>query len=168
MGVLHRAVPNHKFNQIFLKEWRIARNYHPEYSPHRTNFCSKFQVALTPSRKMLPKVQAVQNNTSLENSWKCRWSFVSVRNLLKSEEFRQISLTGVRITFAQYCMELPTKYFEESWGFNNLFRKATHSHFLSGYNELDHFTLNAYWVYLAVQSFLFFLFFLQFFYSSLN
>ena len=51
MGVLHRAVPNHKFNQIFLKEWRIATNYHPEYSPHRTNFRSKFQVALTPSRK---------------------------------------------------------------------------------------------------------------------
>ena len=43
MGVLHRAVPNHKFNHIFLKEWRIATNYHPEYSPHRTNF--RFEIS---------------------------------------------------------------------------------------------------------------------------
>ena len=68
MGVLHRAVPNHKFSQIFLKEWTIATNYCPEYSPHRTNFRSKFRVALTLSRNMSLKVGAVQNNTCLENS----------------------------------------------------------------------------------------------------
>ena len=55
-GVLHRAVPNHKFNQIFLKGWTIATNFRPEYLPHRTNFRSKFRVALTPSRIMSPKV----------------------------------------------------------------------------------------------------------------
>ena len=104
MGVLHRAVPNHKFSQIFLKEWTIATNYRPEYSPHRTNFRSKFRVALTPSRNMSPKVRAVQNNTCLENSQKCRRSFVSVKNSSKSQEFRRISSTGVCITFAQYCM----------------------------------------------------------------
>ena len=84
MGVLHRAVPNHKFNQIFLKEWRIATNYCPEYSPHRTNFCLKFRVALTPSRNMSLKVQAIQNYTCLENSQKCCRSFVLVKNSSKS------------------------------------------------------------------------------------
>ena len=90
MGVLQRAVPNQKFNQIFLKEWTIATNFRPEYSPHRTSFRSKFRVALTPSRNMSPKVRAVQNNTSLENSrGNCRGSFVSVKNSSKSREFRR-------------------------------------------------------------------------------
>ena len=111
MGVLHRAVPNHKFSQIFLKEWTIATNYRPEYSPHRTNFRSKFRVALTPSRNMSPKVRAVQNNTCLENSRKCRRSFVSVKNSSKSQEFRRISSTGVCITFAQYCTFLISAIF---------------------------------------------------------
>ena len=56
IGVLHRAVPNHKFNQIFLRRITIATNFHPEYSPHRMNCLLKFQVALTPSRNMLLKV----------------------------------------------------------------------------------------------------------------
>ena len=61
MGVLHRAVPNHKFSQIFLKEWTIAMNYRPEYSPHGMNFRSKFRVALMPSRNMLPNFHRKAN-----------------------------------------------------------------------------------------------------------
>ena len=80
------------------------RIFAPKNSPHRTNFRSKFRVAFTPSRNLSPKVRAVQNNTCLENSRKCRRSFVSVKNSSKSQEFRRISSTGVCITFAQYCI----------------------------------------------------------------
>ena len=104
MGVLHSVVTNHKFNQIFLRRMNNTTNFRPENSPHRTNFRSKFRVAFTPSRNLSPKVRAVQNNTCLENSRKCRRSFVSVKNSSKSQEFRRISSTGVCITFAQYCM----------------------------------------------------------------
>ena len=103
MGVLHSVVTNHKFNQIFLRRMNNTTNFRPENSPHRTNFRSKFRVAFTPSRNLSPKVRAVQNNTCLENSRKCRRSFVSVKNSSKSQEFRRISSTGVCITFAQYC-----------------------------------------------------------------
>ena len=41
MGVLRREVPNHKFSQIFLKEWTIATNYHPEYLPHHQGICRR-------------------------------------------------------------------------------------------------------------------------------
>ena len=104
MGVLHSVVTNHKFNQIFLRRMNNTTNFRPENSPHRTNFRSKFRVAFTPSRNLSPKVRAVQNNTCLENSQKCRRSFVSVKNSSKSQEFRRISSTGVCITFAQYCI----------------------------------------------------------------
>ena len=103
MGVLHSVVTNHKFNQIFLRRMNNTTNFRPENSPHRTNFRSKFRVAFTPSRNLSPKVRAVQNNTCLENSRKCRRSFVSVKNSSKSQEFRRILSTGVCITFAQYC-----------------------------------------------------------------
>lgn len=83
MGVLHSVVTNHKFNQIFLRRMN-----------NTTNFRSKFRVAFTPSRNLSPKVRAVQNNTCLENSRKCRRSFVSVKNSSKSQEFRRISSTG--------------------------------------------------------------------------
>ena len=100
MGVLHSVVTNHKFNQIFLRRINNTTNFRPENSPHRknfrpenspyrTNFRSKFRVAFTPSRNLSPKVRAVQNNTCLENSRKCRRSFVSVKNSSKSQEFRR-------------------------------------------------------------------------------
>ena len=89
MGVLHSVVTNHKFNQIFLRRMNNTTNFRPENSPHRTNFRSKFRVAFTPSRNLSPKVRAVQNNTCLENSRKCRRSFVSVKNSSKSHEFRR-------------------------------------------------------------------------------
>ena len=87
MGILHRVVLNHKFSPIFLKEWTIAMNYRPEYSPHKTNFNLKFRVALTPSRNMSPKVRAVQNNTCLKNSQKCRRSFFWSRIHRKARNF---------------------------------------------------------------------------------
>ena len=40
-----------------------------------------------PLRNMSPKVRAVQNNTSLENSQKCRESFVLVKNSSKNWNF---------------------------------------------------------------------------------
>ena len=91
MGVLHSVVTNYKFNQIFLRRMNntIQRIFAPKNSPHRTNFRSKFRVAFTPSRNLSPKVRAVQNNTCLENSRKCRRSFVSVKNSSKSHEFRR-------------------------------------------------------------------------------
>ena len=57
MGVLHSVVTNHKFNQIFLRRMNNTTNFHPENSPHRTNFRSKFRVAFTPSRNLSPKVR---------------------------------------------------------------------------------------------------------------
>ena len=89
MGVLHSVVTNHKFNQIFLRRMNNTTNFRPENSPHRTNFRSKFRVAFTPSRNLSPKVRAVQNNTCLENSRKCRRRFVSVKNSSKSPKFRR-------------------------------------------------------------------------------
>ena len=89
MGVLHSVVTNHKFNQIFLRRMNNTTNFRPENSPHRTNFRSKFRVAFTPSRNLSPKVRAVQNNTCLENSRKCRRRFVSVKNSSKSHKFRR-------------------------------------------------------------------------------
>ena len=72
MGILHSVVTNHKFNQIFSRRMNNTTNFRPENSPHRTNFRSKFQVAFAPSRNLSPKVRAVQNNTCLKNSRKCR------------------------------------------------------------------------------------------------
>ena len=86
MGVLHRAVPNHKFSQIFWKEWTIATNYRPKYSPHRTKFRSKVWVALTPSRNMSPKVRSMPRKFA-EISLKFRFGQEFVEKLGISSNF---------------------------------------------------------------------------------
>ena len=79
-----------------MKEWRIATNYHPEYSPHRTN-SSRINAIKEYVAEISSRSKQYMPRKFAEMSSKFRFGQEFVEKL-------GISSTGVCITFAQYCM----------------------------------------------------------------